>query len=310
MNAVTVAQNKNPYPPHHPSVAYFPTESDWRMMREIGNQALRSGMLPAEIKSPEAAAIIALKARELGMPVMVGFAHIHVIKGKPTLSAEMMQALARRNLPGLVINIVESTNDKASVEFIRPEPGSKPFKITFTLEDAKKAEITNNPSWKKYPAAMLWSRAVSSGLRKVCPEALMGVSYTPEEMGAHVDESGHVIPTTGREIPEDSSSPPAGPKPIPKPSPEEIEHNQTIRNTLFVITSLMKELQIDNQTAQQVLQDDCGATSLKTATLDQLNKFHHILMKEKEAVSAAPNAPEIPNDEQGKLAPWEADMMK
>jgi hypothetical protein len=180
--------------------SYFPSASDWKLMLDFGEASLKSGLLPNSIKTKEAAAVIALKSRELDMPYMVGIANIHVINGKPTLSAELMQSLARRNLPGLIINIIESDNEKATIQFIRPEKGSKPFTISWTLEDAKKAELLKNPVWSKYPGAMLWSRAVSAGLRRVCPEALMGISYTPEEMGAEIDSNGNYIETTSRKI--------------------------------------------------------------------------------------------------------------
>ena len=48
-------------------------------------------------------------------------------------------------------------------------------------------------NWFNYPAAMLLARATSAAVRAVCPEVLMGVSYTPEELGASVDEQGNVL---------------------------------------------------------------------------------------------------------------------
>lgn len=243
------------------SSSYFPTDSDWRMLLDVGTKAVRSGMLPTAIKTPEAAAIIALKARELGMPIMVGFSHIHVINGKPTLSAEMLQALARKNLPGLVINIIESTNEKASVEFIRPESGSRPYKITFTIEDAKKAELLKNPTWTKYPAAMLWSRAVSAGLRKVCPEALIGVSYTPEELGAQVDEEGNVIETNGRHVSEEM---PDTPPPTP-PVSEKLKLQKQM-------VDLMKEKGIPTQEIKSYLLEEFKVESSKFLTETNLKQ--------------------------------------
>lgn len=183
-----------------PAQAYFPSEKDWAMMLSWGAAALKSGMLPSGIKNAEAAAIIALKGRELGVPFMVAAAHIHVINGKPSMSAEMMQTLARRNLPGLSITIIESTHLKAVVEFLRPEPGSVEYRLEFNMDDAKRAQLQGKEVWVKYPTAMLWSRAIAAGLRKVCPETLMGVSYTPEELGEEVNEEGEPIHTTGRKI--------------------------------------------------------------------------------------------------------------
>jgi len=210
MSTLNAGQEVQPQPTKtlspQPQATYFPSAEDWKMMLNWGAAALKSGMLPNAIKSPEAAAIIALKGRELGLSFMVSVAHIHVINGKPTMSAEMMQSLARRNLPGLVINILKSDSKECEIEFIRPERGSKPFISTFTIDDAKNADLLGKSVWKQYPAAMLFSRAVSAGLRKVCPEALMGVSYTPEEMGAPVDQEGNVIETTGRVVSSESAA--------------------------------------------------------------------------------------------------------
>lgn len=200
MSNLALTQNNTAIAQTTAQEPYFPSEKDWGLMLSWGSSALKSGFLPSAIKSPEQAAIIALKGRELGIPFMQALSHIHVINGKPSMSAEMMQALARRNLPGLVINIIESTHEKAQIEFLRPEKGSKPYTSIFTIQDAQRAELMNKTVWKQYPSAMLWSRAISAGLRKVCPEALMGVSYTPEELGGHVDQEGNIIETTSRKV--------------------------------------------------------------------------------------------------------------
>lgn len=180
--------------------SYFPTQQEWNFMVQWGAQALKSRLLPSSISTPEAAAIVVLKGRELGISFMTSISQIYVINGKPGMSAELIQGLARKNLPGLVINILESTSKTAKIEFIRPEKGSKPFVQEFTMEEAIAAKLTSKDVWKQYPAAMLWSRCVTAGLRKVCPEALMGISHTPEELGANVDQEGNVIETTGKRV--------------------------------------------------------------------------------------------------------------
>lgn len=199
--------------PHQTMEVYIPTEVDWNFMVKWGQQAVKTRMLPSSISTPEAAAIIVLKGRELGLSFMTSIAHIHVINGKPSMSAELIQGLARKNLPGLVINIIESDDKVAKIEFIRPEKGAKPYIQTFTMDQAVAAKLTAKDVWKQYPAAMLWSRAVTAGLRKVCPEALMGVSYTAEELGANVDVEGNIIETTSRQVIE----------PVKEPSQTKIE---------------------------------------------------------------------------------------
>ena len=63
----------------------------------------------------------------------------------------------------------------------------------FSMEDAKRAELLANPSWKKYPKNMLFARCFSDMARTLFPDAIGGISYTPEELGAVVDIDGQVI---------------------------------------------------------------------------------------------------------------------
>lgn len=275
-----------------PQQAYFPTESDWKMMLSWGTSALKSGFLPSSIKSPEAAAIIALKGRELGIPFMVAVSHIHIISGKPTLSAELMQALAKRNLTGLVINIIESTEQQAIVEFIRPEKDAKAFRSTFTMDNAKTADLLKNDVWRKYPTAMLWSRAISAGLRKVCPEALMGISYTPEELGEEVNEQGEVIETTGRKIegtpdPAESKEPkgtqasPESP-PVIRPSQREIKYLFTLNKKAGNTEAYLRD----------ILKGNYGIESTKELTMEQ----YHELRQNLEILAVADNEPDANED--------------
>jgi len=67
-------------------------------------------------------------------------------------------------------------------------------KTTFTMEDAKRAELVKPGSgWVKYPQAMLFARAISAGCRTFTPDVFSGtLVYVPEEMGADVNEDGDV----------------------------------------------------------------------------------------------------------------------
>lgn len=178
--------------------SFMPTPAQWSQIKEMGAAAHRSGMLPSAIKNAEAAAIVGLKAFELGIPLMEGFAHIHVINGKPTISRELMQTLVTQNIKGAVIDYVELRDTKTG-EFLgfRAEgqrPGRKPASWTFTLDDARKAKLLNKPGpWQEYPQAMCLNRAISALCRAYFPDGLRGCSYTPEELEP-------AIPTTGRHL--------------------------------------------------------------------------------------------------------------
>lgn len=45
-----------------------------------------------------------------------------------------------------------------------------------------------------YPQNMLFARAISSGVRRYCPDVFNGnLVYVPEELGAQVDEDGEIV---------------------------------------------------------------------------------------------------------------------
>ncbi len=163
----------------------------WNLVREQANTLVKSGFLPTSINTPEKAVAIMTKGVELGIPPMQAFSHIYIISGKPGISAELMLSLILRAIPNLPINY-KRRDDQACV-IVVTRPGSKPEEFSFTIEDAKRAGLMSNSTWQKYPRAMLRSRCISEMARSLFPDLLMGCSYTPEELGASVNEEGEVI---------------------------------------------------------------------------------------------------------------------
>lgn len=153
---------------------------------------VKSGFLPPTVKTPEQAIAISLKGHEIGMPLMQSFSHINIISGKPAISAEGMNYLIRKNFPHAVIEIVERSETTCKIKVQRDVKHCL-TEFTFTMDDAKRAMLLANPSWQKYPRAMLFARCFSEMARTIFPDAIAGVSYTPEELGANVNEAGEVI---------------------------------------------------------------------------------------------------------------------
>jgi hypothetical protein len=154
-----------------------------------------------------------LKGRELGIPPLQALSHINVINGKPAMSAELMLAQILKLHPKTQFKFPERTNEKCTISVKRAGFDFESF--TFTIQDAKQAGLMSNPSWNKYPRAMLHARVVSEMARSLFPDALAGISYTPEELGAVVDENGDIIDM----IPESQEAlPPPEPKPVAQTS--------------------------------------------------------------------------------------------
>lgn len=55
------------------------------------------------------------------------------------------------------------------------------MKVTWTIQDAKRAGLLGNPTWQKYPRQMLRNRVTAEGIRSTYPGVLSGC-YTPEEI--------------------------------------------------------------------------------------------------------------------------------
>jgi len=167
----------------------------------LGDTLLKSGLLPQAIKTKEAAIAIILKGREIGIGPMEAFSSIAVIQGKPTISPQLMIALAERS--GQLENyIIQDDGEKCTVTVNRK--GRSSFTASFSMEDAASMGLSGKDNWKKQPKVMRQWRAISAAFRVRFADVLAGM-YTPEELGAEVDEAGTIfqeMPVETRSIPE------------------------------------------------------------------------------------------------------------
>jgi hypothetical protein len=150
-----------------------------------------SGLLPAAYREKPANVLYAIEYGDmLGVATMAAITGIHVIEGKPTASAALMSALVRRAGHRLRIS---GNDERAVVQIVRFDDPEFTFESVWTLDRARKANLDKKKVWREYPAAMLKARAISECARDACEEVLLGMHYTPEELGEDVDEDG--IPT-------------------------------------------------------------------------------------------------------------------
>jgi hypothetical protein len=157
-----------------------------QVLKNEAQVALESKMLPASIQTWQQAVTIAMKGRELGIPLMQSLSHIHVVNGKPSCSSELMLALIFKNCPTAIIDYV-SSNEKVCEIQARRSKEYPPQTFKFSLDDAVRVGgLLTKQTWKSYPQAMLRARAISMMSRALFPDAISGMSYTPEELGAEV----------------------------------------------------------------------------------------------------------------------------
>ncbi len=150
----------------------------------------QSTIIPKDYRSKPANVLVAaMTGRTFGWDVMTAMRNGHVIEGTWSIKPEAMLALVRRaghSVSG------ETSPEGATVRGKRGDTGDE-MSVTFTMADAQRAALAGKTNWKNYPQSMCWARAVSQLCRMLFADVTLGLSYTPEELGAEVDADGAVV---------------------------------------------------------------------------------------------------------------------
>lgn len=150
-----------------------------------------SNLLPTQYRKNPANLLFALEyAEALGVAPIHAITSIHVIEGKPSASADLIGTMVRRAGHRLRVT---GDDTQAVAQIIRADDPDFTFEARWDMNRARAAGLANKGVWKSYPGAMLRSRAITDVARAAAPDALYGVIYTPEELGAQVDGEGAVM---------------------------------------------------------------------------------------------------------------------
>jgi hypothetical protein len=170
-------------------------------IQRTGRLLANSGYFDGKGDTPQAIAMMATKilaGREMGFGPFASVNGVHIIQGKPTVGANLMASAVKAS-GRYTYRVLEMSSTECRIEFFERN-GDKWDSIgvsTFTMKDAQDAQVTGNPTWKKFPRNMLFARAMSNGVRWYCPDIFSGNAvYVPEELGAEVDMDGNVVDTT------------------------------------------------------------------------------------------------------------------
>lgn len=119
-----------------------------------------------------------MAGRELGYGPYASVNGIHVIQGKPQVSANLMASAVKSNLK-YDYRVRKMGDTGVSIEFF--EGGQSLGVSDFTADDAKRAGTQN---MGKFPRNMMFARALSNGVRWFCPDVFNGQSvYVEGEIG-------------------------------------------------------------------------------------------------------------------------------
>lgn len=141
-----------------------------------------------DVTDVDKAVVKILAGREMGFGPFASMRGVYIIQGTPALAANLMAAAVKRS-GRYNYKVKQMLDTVCEIEFF--ENGQACGSSTFTADDARRAGTQN---MGKFPRNMLFARAMSNGVRWYCPDVLGGSAvYTPEELGAEVNEDGDVI---------------------------------------------------------------------------------------------------------------------
>jgi hypothetical protein len=157
-------------------------EERWEIMERQADVLVKSRILPTRWDTKEKVLAGMLYARDLRIPPMTLFQNCYSVDGKLSMEVNLLEALAVQR-SALTLECKESTSEKAVV--VGHRQGWADYAVTFTIDDAKRAGLTNKTNWRNYPRQMLMARAKAEVLRFMGADCTSGIAcYTPEELGA------------------------------------------------------------------------------------------------------------------------------
>lgn len=179
----------------------------------IGDVLAKSGYFQ-DARDASQAIVKVLAGQELGIGPVAAMTGIYIVKGRVTMSANLMAAQVKRS-GKYNYRTTEMSNENVSIVFY--EQGQEIGTSSFSAEDAKQAGLWGSSDpWKKTPRNMLFARAMSNGCKWFCPDVFTGPVYTPDELGMEGDSASFDGPpvvvnaNTGEIV-----TPPAAPKRSP-----------------------------------------------------------------------------------------------
>lgn len=175
-----------------------PKTDDWALVigpiANLAEQVANTDFVPAALRGKPAAVTAAvLFGRELDMPPMQALQQVHVIEGRPSLSAEHLRAMVLA--AGHVLRVSGDGGQATAVGRRRLPDGTydEPVTVQWTLAMAQAAKLTGKMNWQKHPRQMLKARATAELCRDLFPDVTHGL-----DAAEALQDEDDTAPTLGR----------------------------------------------------------------------------------------------------------------
>lgn len=250
-------------------------------LQRIARMCAESGFFQDARQLAQACVKIAAGA-EYGVPPIVSMAKVNIIKGRVSISAEIMASSMKH--AGYKLKVRFEGEQICTITVIDPD-GIELGDSTFSMDDAKRAGLLGGEGWRKYPRNMLYARAVSNAARWFAPEVLTG-AITPEELGGDENAAQEYEPISEpppSPIPPPQQIAPPPSEPVfeasfeeeePLPPTSEIRNLNPRATMVKKIHARLREVGLDHDELKKLLPE---AWSFKTASESDLDCVNAIL---------------------------------
>jgi hypothetical protein len=163
----------------------LPSERRMNHMLGLARLLHTSGLY--KTKSPEQAFAVMLIGDSLGLGPTESLSGIHIVEGKPEVSADTQARFIRKHHEWdyEVVTPEGSGHEQCIIELSRN--GKVVTRETYTIADAQRAGLANKDIYKKHPRNMLFARCISNCTALHCPEVVGMRVYGEGEISGYPD---------------------------------------------------------------------------------------------------------------------------
>lgn len=148
---------------------------------EYAQTVAQGSLVPQSYRNNPANVLIAMGlGQSMGLSPIESLYRIDVIQGTPTAGAELIAANVRKAGHKLRVS---GDDNSATAQIVRADDPDYVFEVTRDVAWAQAMGLSSKDNYKKQRGTMLQWRAITAVARLACPEALYGVTYTPDELG-------------------------------------------------------------------------------------------------------------------------------
>jgi hypothetical protein len=177
------------------ALAKIATDIQGMDVRTLATVLVRSGYFQ-DTREIAQATVKVLAGRELGFGPIASMQGVYIVKGRVSLAANLVAAAIQRS-GRFRYRVTKLDKNGCAIKFYErwgnEQSWTEVGESTFDAQDAATAELGKGENYRHYPRNMYFARALTNGARWYCPEVFNGPVYTPDELGATVDDDGQVI---------------------------------------------------------------------------------------------------------------------